>query len=125
METAFWRRFTSLCEKKGVTPNKVMLQTGLNTGSPTQWKQRGIIPRYGTIVKLARYFDVSPDYMIGADDNSVQMEEAEKTKENKAPDNGMSGDELLAFALYGMEYKSIPKEKLAEIRRYADFIKDK
>ena len=33
MATAFWERFTALCEQKDTTPNAVMLETGLNTGN--------------------------------------------------------------------------------------------
>lgn len=123
MATPFWNRFTGLCEEKNITPNRVMLDTGLNTGNPSFWKN-GRIPSNKILVALSDYFGVSIDYLLGGTKENQTAEEP-NTKTNNAPDNGMSGDELLAFALYGTEYKSISKEKLAEIRRYAEFIKDK
>ena len=124
MATPFWKRFTGLCEEKNITPNRVMLDTGLNNGNPSFWKN-GRIPSNKILVALAEYFGVTVDYLLGGGEEKPIGEEKSEVDTNKAPDNGMSGDELLAFALYGMEYKSIPKEKLAEIRRYAEFIKDK
>ena len=118
MATPFWNRFSELCDAKNITPNRAMLDTGLNTGNPSFWKN-GRIPSSKILNTLAEYFNVSVDYLLGGEEKRQEVET------NKSPDNGMSGDELLAFALYGMEYKSIPKEKIAEIRRYAEFIKDK
>ena len=111
MNTTFYERFVYLCEQKGKKRTTVVREIGISSGNPAAWKE-GRVPNMEIVQKLAGYFGVTPSYFFD-----------EETK--TAPGEEMSGDELLAFALYGMEYKSIPKEKLAEIRRYAEFIKDK
>lgn len=63
MKTAFWERFTELCEQRNTTPNAVMLETKLNTGNPTAWKN-GRIPGTKTTKILAEYFGVSVDYLL-------------------------------------------------------------
>ena len=111
METVFWSRLKQLCEERNTTPTGVCKAIGISTGSPPGWK-RGRLPSRAIIEKFAEYFSVEPEHFVVSETKTVPGEE-------------LSGDELLAFALYGTEYKTIPQEKLAEIRRYAEFIKDK
>ena len=37
----------------------------------------------------------------------------------------IDADDLLSFALFGKNEPTLPKEKLDEIRRYAEYIKNK
>ena len=113
METIFWQRLKKLCAENGTTPTGVCKATGLSTGSPPAWK-RGSIPIQAVREKIAEYFGVSPEYFL----------EEQKTPSGANTD-ALTEDELLAFALFGSDYKSISVEKLAEIRRYAEFIKNK
>ena len=134
METVFWQRFTALCREYGISPNGAMVASGLNTGNPTAWKN-GRIPGASTLQVLAGYFECPIEYLLGKSDSrywpydprNKQLDEM--AEEEKAPSgaeiDALTEDELLAFALFGSDYKSISVEKLAEIRRYAEFIKDK
>ena len=63
MKTQFWERFTELCDQNDTTPNAVMLETGLNTGNPTAWKN-GRTPGTKIAKILADYFGVSVDYLL-------------------------------------------------------------
>ena len=67
METIFWKRFTELCEEKGVKPHAVMVKLNLNTGNPTAWKN-GRVPGASTLGKLATYFDCQIEYLLGKTD---------------------------------------------------------
>lgn len=60
----FYDRFVGLCKERGVSPSAVMVSIGLNKSNATFWK-KGSIPKGDTLQKLADYFDVSTDYLLG------------------------------------------------------------
>lgn len=60
----FWKNFISLCANKGVSPNAVAAELHLSSGSVTAWKG-GTVPRETTLKKIAAYFNVSVDSLIG------------------------------------------------------------
>lgn len=61
----FYDLFLELCREKGVAPTRAALDIGLSKSAPTTWKKRGLTPQGGTINKLADYFHVSADYLLG------------------------------------------------------------
>ena len=63
----FYNNFIALCAEKAVTPSAVMRAIGLNKSSASYWK-KGSIPSTETLQKLADYFDVSIDYLLGKED---------------------------------------------------------
>ncbi len=60
----FWKRFYNLCLRSGKRPNPIGKEIGLSSGIISKWKNGGI-PNGETLMKLARYFDVSVDYLLG------------------------------------------------------------
>lgn len=60
----FFKIFSELCEKSGTTPNAVAKKLNLSSGSVTEWKN-GRTPRGDTLKKIADYFNVSVDYLLG------------------------------------------------------------
>lgn len=62
----FYDRFMGLCKKVGKSSAAVCRELGLNNSSATAWK-RGSIPKSETLQKLATYFGVSVDYLLGYD----------------------------------------------------------
>ena len=60
----FWERFYNLCLRNGKRPNPVGKEIGLSSGIISKWKNGGI-PNGETLMKLARYFGVSTDYLLG------------------------------------------------------------
>ena len=54
-----------LIEKEGITKNKLVLDLGISRNSFNDWERRGTIPSGETLVKIADYFDVSVDYLLG------------------------------------------------------------
>lgn len=101
MTERFFDRFYQLCRRCGSSPNAVAKELGIPSGSVTAWKQ-GAVPRSATLNKLAQYFEVSVDYLLG-------KEEA-------------VSDEALKFALFGGD-GPISDEMLAEVRRFAQYLK--
>ena len=60
----FWKRFYNLCLRSGKRPNPIGREIGLSSGIISKWKNGGI-PNGATLMKLASYFDVSIDYLLG------------------------------------------------------------
>lgn len=60
----FWETFSALCSREGTTPNAVAKELGISSGAITWWK-KGKMPHKPTLEKIAIYFDVSVDYLLG------------------------------------------------------------
>ena len=60
----FFDIFSCLCEQKGVSRYKACTDVGLNRAAVAKWKG-GAIPNGSTLAKLAEYFGVSTDYLMG------------------------------------------------------------
>lgn len=65
---AFSDRLSSLMKEKKVSKNKLALDLGLNKSSVYYWEQRGNAPDGEALNKLADYFNVSTDYLLGKTD---------------------------------------------------------
>lgn len=64
MGSTFFERYAELCKTVGETPNSVAKVIGASSGSVTAWKN-GTEPRNTTLSKIADYFSVSTDYLLG------------------------------------------------------------
>ena len=77
----FWDVFYKLCSDNGTNPTSVVAELNIANGAPTKWK-KGAIPNAETLLKLADYFNVSVDYLIGKEKKlpiSGELSENEKT----------------------------------------------
>lgn len=81
----FWNRFYSLCVENNTKPNPVAQSIGLSTAICTRWKN-GSIPNGDILLKIAEYFDVSVDYLLGKTDkkNEATPEEQPLTDAQEA-----------------------------------------
>lgn len=61
----FYSAFLSLCEDKGVKPGRVADEIGINRATVTSWKKAGYSPRADQLSKVAKYFDVPTDFLLG------------------------------------------------------------
>ena len=64
----FWDRLNDLCKQKKIKPNTVTKELGLSNATATKWKSGGI-PNGETLTKIADYFGVAVDYLLGRTDN--------------------------------------------------------
>ena len=76
----FWSRFIELCNRNKVYPNTVCAQLGFSKATATKWKS-GAVPRDTTLKRIADYFGVTVDYLIGQN----QQQEAELPAADAAP----------------------------------------
>lgn len=106
----FFKRFYRLCRQNGTTPNGIAKDIGASSGSLTSWKN-GTMPRAGMVKRIAEYFGVSVNYLMGYDDSGD-------------PTDGRISDEELKFALFGGD-REISDEMLDEVRQFAQFLKSR
>lgn len=60
----FWKNFYNLCQKANKSPNAVAKELGISSGAVTSWKN-GKTPHHGTLIKIAQFFEVSTDFLLG------------------------------------------------------------
>ena len=101
----FYDRFKELCERKGVSCNKAAIEIGLSNATPTKWKKTGATPVGETLDKIAAYFGVTTDYLLG------------KEKKNAPAESGKRRDVLdeVDVAWYG-DYKELDEDQKATVR---------
>lgn len=78
----FWNIFLKLCTQKGISPNFVCAELGLSTAIATKWKN-GAVPRAATAKKIADYFNISVEYLMGETDDRSPIEHSPKLSEGE------------------------------------------
>ena len=73
----FYERLETLRKNVGIGQGKLEKELEIANGSISKWKNR--TPKYGTLVKIATYFNVTVDYLIYGDENESQSGDTEKT----------------------------------------------
>lgn len=61
----FYDKFKQLCDDRGISCNKAALEIGLSNATPTKWKKTGATPAGETLDRIAAYFKVTTDYLLG------------------------------------------------------------
>ena len=112
----------SLVAKKGMTKNKFLTELGLNHNSFKNWEKQN--PSGAVVAKVADYFDVSTDYLLGRTDISLAIDKnskggedaktsqeinREKVNEESEYYNKLFFNLAKAFDLDGIEIETIRK----------------
>lgn len=65
----FYTRYEALCKERGFNAqSKEMFEvTGVTTGTISGWK-KGVEPKASVVIKIAKYFGVSTDYLLCIDE---------------------------------------------------------
>lgn len=85
------------------------MDMGISRALPSMWKKNGNTPQAAQLQKIADFFGVSVDYLLGAE------------QEKPAADDG----DGLKFALFGGDADKISDEVLEEVLSFAQYIKQK
>lgn len=64
----FNERLDALLKEQKVTWKEVYTACHIGKNQKKYWADNGIVPELETLIKLADYFGVSPDYLRGTDD---------------------------------------------------------
>ena len=108
----FYDLFCSLCEQKGVSPTRAALDIGLSKSTPTTWKKKGTTPQAAQLQKIADYFGVTVDYLLGAE-----------TEKDPALSGKVLDDDDIKFALFGGG--PVTDAQFEEVKQFVRFIKER
>ena len=108
----FFNRFKALCDQKNISVYRACTDIGLNRSAVAKWKNGGK-PNGSTAAKLAEYFGVTTDYLLG---KSAQL-----TSETVSRS---VSDEDIKFALFGGDGE-ITDAMYDEVKQFAAFIKQR
>ena len=84
----FYDRFKLLCQRKNISCTKAATEMGLSNSTPTKWKKTAASPDSSTISRIADYFEVPVEYVMGVSTDSqideanfrlAELEKAQKT----------------------------------------------
>ncbi len=65
----FSTRVRELRSKNKLSMEKLAEELGITKSRISMWENNGTVPRMDVLIALAKYFDVSTDYLLGNDDN--------------------------------------------------------
>lgn len=63
----FYDIYKALCEQRGVSLSRAAAEIGLSNATVTKWKKTGAAPGGDTLTKVAAYFGVSVDKLLGVE----------------------------------------------------------
>ncbi len=66
----FSTRVKELREKSGLSMDQLATKLNVTKSRVNMWENNGTVPRMDVLVKLANYFNVTTDYLLGNDDTS-------------------------------------------------------
>jgi len=68
----FYERFEILCKSRGLRPqsDEIIEMTQVSSPAISGWK-KGSLPKAEVIIRMASYFRVSTDYLLGLEDKGV------------------------------------------------------
>lgn len=75
----FYDVFKKLCDERGITPTGASIEIGFSRGSVSYWKKRykdgfDAKPDSYTAEKIADYFNVSVDYLLGRTNDPIDYD---------------------------------------------------
>lgn len=72
----FYERYSELCKSIGKTTGTVAQELGVSKSASSAWKTMKRTPSAETVKKIADYFGVTTDYLLGTSD--IQKDEADE-----------------------------------------------
>ena len=103
----FFTRLEQLCKEKGKSTTAVCAEIGIAKTTVSYWRNKSsVIPKQDVLLKIANYFNVSVDYLLGEED-----------KEKKTTDyDGLSDGEKELLELFNRVPESQRQMVLQMIR---------
>lgn len=110
----FFDNYLNLCNKSGKAPTTVAVELGLQKSSVTKWS-RGGMPTAANQKKIADYFGVTVDYLLG-----------NEQKENPTAKSDEVTFDDFTYALHNQskELNDANKEKLLDMARMLKLAQD-
>lgn len=89
-----YKIFEQLLKEHKVTAYRVAKETGITTATLTSWKQGKYTPKQEKLQKIADYFGVTVDYLIGASEEKTNTAETKPYYELTSKDERDIAEEL-------------------------------
>lgn len=61
----FYDVYCSLCKERKLSPSRAAIEMGISKSAVSTWKNGRSAPMSSQLEKIANYFDVSVDYLLG------------------------------------------------------------
>lgn len=106
----FYERYLALCKEHSVGRTAAALAAGISKSTASDWG-KGYTPSAVSLNKLAEYFGVSTDYLLGNTDI-------------KNPPSQQGPEEIAKVALFGGD-SEVTEEMWQEVKDYVNYIKQK
>lgn len=74
----FFENLKLLCTKNNISVTALALELGLSSSKVTMWKS-GSVPKGDILIKLADYFNISTDYLLGRTNISSYENQVDET----------------------------------------------
>lgn len=116
----FIERLNSLCKEKGISKRKLEQDAGLGTGATSKWSK--FMPNQTSLKKVADYFGVSVDYLLGDSDEplSDQMILNLKRRRESQYCEGLKETKSIQIPVLGKVVAGIPMEAVENILDFED-----
>jgi transcriptional regulator with XRE-family HTH domain len=101
-------KIQDLMKNSGINAKQLTAELGLSSSSITDWKKGKGKPSAETIIKIASYFDVSADYLLGI-------------KRNRPPEGERSVDPTVAGIIEVVQ--DMTEDEVAKVQEYAQLLK--
>lgn len=75
-----YEKFIELCEKHNKSQTEVLKDCGISPSNAANWRNRGGNVRADVLIKLADYFGISVDELLGREKPTQSTNEIEKVK---------------------------------------------
>lgn len=127
----FFDKYLKLCNGVGKTPSKCALEMGISKVAVTNWKNRGNLPTDANLRKIADYFGVTVDYLLGKEKTSVDNNEGNKNTYKIFAKDGVAGMHTVTvdkeqsdkLADLIIATRDLPPEKIDMLIKMAESIK--
>lgn len=101
----FLDKVLELITEKGISKNRFLMDIQISKNSIDNWEKRGNIPPGDIVAKIAQYFNVSTDYLLGLTDDASPVKQMPDT---------LSGSEQEMLS----GYRQLDNDDQAEVRGY-------
>lgn len=106
----FYDLYSDLCQQKGVSRSRAAKEIGLSNSTVTKWKNTGAVPASDTLAKVAAYFGVSINDLLGE-------------QKNPTVQSSRISEDDIKFALF--EGGPVTDAQYEEVKQFVRFIKER
>lgn len=107
----FYQKLRSLREKDGISQSRFAQEIGFSQAAISAWENNTREPGIEALIQIAKYFNISVDYLVKESDNPF-------TKQEKTVEPSDSKEILKLF-------NGLPKEYRAQVLEYTRFIAER